>query len=168
MCIWYKNQNYSHLYKFDGYDTSDESIGKMKEISIFSGCDLYSPLSPIPANRKYDVILIPETIEHVDNAKEFLRNLIPLVKNIKSMILITTPNAFSAANIYNNKLIDGKFRELTHPDHNCYYSAYTLPNTIRKSFSSTHVVKFFDIGSIEDDNSLFALFSIYPLRYKIK
>jgi hypothetical protein len=167
MCLWYKSQNDSHLYKFDGYDTRDETINKMKENPIFSEpstCDLYSPLAPIPDNRKYDVLLIPETIEHVDNVKEFLQNLAPLLKSIQSMILITTPNAFSATNINNNKFIDGKFREIIHPDHNCYYSAYTLPNTIRKAFSSTHIVKFFNIGSLEDDNTVFALFSIYPIR----
>ena len=164
MCMWYNNQTDSHLYKFDGYDIRDEIIIKLKENLIFTKCSLYSPLSPIPDDRKYDFILIPETIEHVDNVKAFLQSLIHLVKNFQSKILITTPNVFAAQNIHNNRVIDGKFREVVHPDHNCYYSAYTLPNAIRKAFSSTHMVKFFNIGSIEDDSTLFTLFSIYPLR----
>ena len=80
-------------------------------------------------NEKYDVCLIPETIEHVDNVGEFLQNL----KFINAdTFIITAPNCFVKEHMDRNRFQDGIYSEIVHPDHNCWYSPYTLKNVIEK------------------------------------
>ena len=77
----------------------------------------------------YDTILIPETIEHVDNIKEFMQEV---DKVNADTYIITGPNAFHS---YFDNAFDketGIFTEAIHPDHNCWFSPYTLKNAIQK------------------------------------
>ncbi|MDT8416127.1 MAG: hypothetical protein RQ735_12230 [Flavobacteriaceae bacterium] len=77
----------------------------------------------------YDVCLVPETIEHVDNVSEFLNNLSKVNANV---FLITAPNCFSKEIISRNYYGKTEFIEMVHPDHNCWYSPFTLKNSIEK------------------------------------
>lgn len=80
-------------------------------------------------DKHYDVCLIPETIEHVDNVKEFLGNL----KFINAdVFIITAPNCFVQEHYDRNSYENGVYTEIIHPDHNCWYSPFTLKNVIEK------------------------------------
>jgi hypothetical protein len=86
-------------------------------------------------NNYYDVCLIPETIEHVDNVSSFLKNL----KNIHAKLyIITGPNCFAKEHMERNNFHENVFEEIIHPDHNCWYSPFTLKNVIEK-YSSLKV-----------------------------
>jgi len=78
----------------------------------------------------YDVCLIPEVIEHVDNISLFLKD----VEKIKAeLFIITAPNAFGKFYRNLNFFKSGQISvEIEHPDHNCYFSPYTLRNVIQK------------------------------------
>jgi hypothetical protein len=80
--------------------------------------------------RKFDVLLVPEVIEHVPNVGLFLSELDTIDF---SVAMITGPNALIRPP---NPWWNATYRsgesmvEFVHPDHKCYYSPYTLRNTI--------------------------------------
>lgn len=102
--------------------------------------DMYDVLRPhvhngrfLPALRdagQYDVVLIPEVLEHVSDVSGFLGAM----SEIKtSRFIITVPDVFQC---YQRHFAmderQGVFFEAVHPDHNCWYSPYTIANTLRK------------------------------------
>jgi len=124
------------LPDIEGYDIDVEGLKCLK--SHFNG-EYYSRIADI--RKHYDVVLIPETIEHVGNVENFLHEL----DNIStSYFIVTAPNAYchinalvtnsSQFNIMHCFLNKTKtlFTEEVHPDHNYYFSPYTLKNCICK------------------------------------
>lgn len=116
-----------------GFDIDLEGIENLKK---YVDQDYFSDYSKL-SNLKYDVCLVPETIEHVDNVKDFLVNL-STVKADK--FLITAPNCFTEVHLNRNYRDKNHFIEVVHPDHNCWYSPYTLKNQIEK-YSKLEVKK---------------------------
>lgn len=144
------------INKIDGYDPNKETIELMKKTGHFPEGSLFYEIP----NKKYDFILIPETIEHVDNVSSFLHSILKNA-NKKTQILITAPNVFAPNNI--NAVINHQdhFIEMVHPDHNCWYSIYTLPNVIEKSFNNIgKKVIFNEIGFIDNKSSVYTLFKV--------
>jgi hypothetical protein len=109
----------------DGMDLDKEGL---KTLNNLCKGNYYTSLMECSKN-KYDTILVPETIEHVENIGIFLKEINSL--NADTYI-ITGPNAFNefARNPYYRK--DSNFTEAVHPDHNCWFSPYTLKNVIEK------------------------------------
>ncbi|AMC10152.1 hypothetical protein Lupro_02310 [Lutibacter profundi] len=70
-----------------------------------------------------------EGIEHVDNVADFLKFI---SKIDATKFYITAPNCFSKSRIKNYHVEKNEFIEVVHPDHNCWYSPYTLKNQIEK------------------------------------
>lgn len=125
-----------------GFDIDKEGIENLKK---YVSQDYFSDFKDV--NENYDVCLIPETIEHVDNVRTFLEN----VSKIKSKIfLITAPNCFSKEHLRRNFYGEDYFIEVVHPDHNCWYSPYTLKNQIEK-YSELKVI---DVILLEDDKMI--------------
>lgn len=120
-----------HTNMLHGFDIDVEGIENLKQ---YVNQIYYTDFKEIPDFR-YDVCLIPETIEHVDNVKTFLENI--SFVNADTFI-ITAPNCFSRKHINRNFYGKGQFIEVVHPDHNCWYSPYTLKNQIEK-YSSLKV-----------------------------
>lgn len=77
---------------------------------------------------KFDVVLIPEVLEHISNPGEFLKNLYLICKAHQSNLIVTVPNAFN----FEFFLEASDSREIVHPDHYFYFS----PITIRKLLES--------------------------------
>ncbi|MGW1455081.1 hypothetical protein ACWBC2_08825 [Salegentibacter agarivorans] len=109
----------------DGFDIDLEGIEKLKK---YVNHNYFSDYSEV-YEHKYEVCLIPETIEHVGNVEEFLINI---SKINASIFLFTAPNCFSKERLKNYYKKDDLFIEVVHPDHNCWYSPYTLKNQIEK------------------------------------
>lgn len=130
----------THTKTIDGFDIDLEGIDNLRQ---YVDQDYYSEFSKV-TKKKYDVCLVPETIEHVDNIKDFLIDVSKI--NAKKFI-ITGPNCFSKSrkkNYYHKK---ERFVELVHPDHNCWFSPYTLKNVIEKYTS----LKVSNIYLLEND-----------------
>lgn len=109
----------------DGMDVDTEGLKALK--SYYEG-NYYASILECRDNM-YDTVLVPETIEHVENIGVFLKEISSL--NAETYI-ISGPNAFNefARNPYNRA--DDNFTEAVHPDHNCWFSPYTLKNVIEK------------------------------------
>lgn len=95
----------------------------------------YTSVSGI--RERFDVLLVPEVIEHVTNVGLFLAELDTLDFGVA---LITGPNALAVrppnpwwqATYYRNRT---SLVEFVHPDHKCYFSPYTIRNAIESSTS---------------------------------
>jgi len=109
-----------HAEIIDGIDANMEHAEKLR----VSNGEIYYDWNKIPNN--YDIILIPEVLEHVGNVQEFLK----LVDSKKGTLIFTTPDAFLLQ--VRTEYVNGTFLEVVHPDHNCYYTPFTLKNTIEK------------------------------------
>lgn len=98
---------------------------------------------PEQVSQAYDVLLVPETIEHVDNVRQFLESLtrIPF-----KQCLITAPNAFLPDDNGNGWSGPGEYVEYVHPDHNCWFSPHTLRRCIKK-FTGWEIEETFLLGN---------------------
>ncbi|WP_161554131.1 class I SAM-dependent methyltransferase [Stenotrophobium rhamnosiphilum] len=70
--------------------------------------------------QKFDVVILGEVMEHLDNPGAALRNLSQLLTE-QGKFIITVPNAFSLSGIV--KMFFSV--ENTHPEHTCHYSYLT-------------------------------------------
>ena len=124
-----ENNLHIHISKItkslDGMDVDVDGLKKLK--NYYNGNYFSSMLDC--KEKKYDTILVPETIEHVENIGMFLKEIESL--NAEHYI-ITGPNAFNE--YVRNPYARSKdtFTEAIHPDHNCWFSPYTLKNVIEK------------------------------------
>lgn len=126
-----------------GFDIDKEGIENLKK---YVNQDYFSDFAEIK-DVEYDICLVPETIEHVDNVKFFLEGL----STIKAkLFLITAPNCFANSHMVRNINGTDEFVEIVHPDHNCWYSPYTLKNQIEK-YSKLKVTK---VILMEDDKMI--------------
>jgi|688.fasta_scaffold723970_2 hypothetical protein len=120
-----------YVRELHGMDVDENGI---KELSNHFNGIYFSRLKDAMQN-EYDTVLVPETIEHVDNVQLFLSEIDQLKAQT---FIITGPNAFQK--VFDNCLNEetGIFTEAIHPDHNCWYSPYTLKNVIER-FTSLKV-----------------------------
>jgi hypothetical protein len=116
-----------------GFDIDEEGIDNLKK---YVDQKYFTDFNQIK-NEKYEICLVPETIEHVDDVKTFLISLSSVNADV---FYITAPNCFSKEHIKRNFYGKNYFIEVVHPDHNCWYSPYTLKNQIEK-YSNLKVVK---------------------------
>lgn len=110
----------------DGFDLDTEALAMLRPHlrhgRLFSNFD--------EVKDDYELLIVPEVIEHVDNVEQFLQTL---DKINFSEIVITAPDLFSCMNRYFDYDVESEtFCEIVHPDHNVWYSPYTLYNTVRK------------------------------------
>lgn len=101
-----RTQGYPNLYLAD-----------LEDINSVPGIDLH----------EFDLILLTEVLEHLNNPGKFLGNLKPIFRPGTEM-LVTVPNATSLANILANL----KGTESVHPDHNYWFSLHTLTALFNK------------------------------------
>jgi 2-polyprenyl-3-methyl-5-hydroxy-6-metoxy-1,4-benzoquinol methylase len=140
----------------DGYDTNKQTVDMMIDSGVFKENTLFSEVP----NKKYDFLLIPETIEHVNNVSLFLHSIIQNIHS-SSEILITAPNAFVESQINSNIEDNDYYFESVHPDHNYWFSIYTLPNIIQKSFNELNIKTIFkEIGFLEKKTMVYTLFTL--------
>ncbi|WP_206241875.1 glycosyltransferase [Novosphingobium terrae] len=78
----------------------------------------------------YDVVLVPEVMEHVPDVGDFLAKL----SAVKAQCyLMSVPDAYQCRAGHFDYIDDSEtFVEVVHPDHNVWYTPYTFQNTIRK------------------------------------
>jgi len=78
-------------------------------------------------SQEYDLVLVPEVIEHVNNVESFMDNLFS-IKTKEYFITAPYIGLFNS----NIKHSGTRYKELVHPDHKCWHSPYTLLNTCNK------------------------------------
>lgn len=113
-----------------GCDVDAEALGAMA--SILPGTYFSSLQSVVDAGQRYDLVIAPETLEHVDNAGLFLRELFAVPS---SDYLITVPDArVIKGSRYDEQ--SGTWFEGVHPDHRAWYSPYTLYKNVEPFLAS--------------------------------
>lgn len=128
----------------DGFDLNTENFSQMAmEVNGMYLSDINHLYGP-----KWDVCVIPETIEHVDNIKEFCESI---YKIDSKLFIITAPNAFHPNNQENKLLNNNEYLECIHPDHKVWFSPYTLVHCIR-TYMPLAIIK--DVWLIENNNMI--------------
>ncbi|MFG6456695.1 methyltransferase domain-containing protein [Pelomonas nitida] len=109
----------------DGFDIHGEAFELMRP--HLKG-QLYSDWADVTG--RYDTVLVPEVMEHVPDVQGFLRQLDALGAD---QYLLTVPDAYSCFRRHFDYNSGAQtFVEVVHPDHNCWYTPFTLANVIRK------------------------------------
>lgn len=88
---------------------------------------------------EFDVILVPELLEHVENVGIALTTVQVNCTAHKCPAIITVPNAFAFGNMF--AAIEGK--EVVHPDHRCWFSPQTLKKCINDAGLGLDEMKFY-------------------------
>jgi hypothetical protein len=117
-----------HCATIDGFDIFQDAYPILQP-HVHNG-DLLSCLKDANS-RQYDVILIPEVLEHVGDQRQFLSEIGAVQAE---QIILTVPDLFQCfkEGRFEYYPDSGDFLEAVHPDHNCWYSPYTIANTINK------------------------------------
>lgn len=111
--------------QLDGVDPHDEAAEALRP---YVKGRLFTSLAEV--TESYDVVLVPEVLEHVGDAEAFLAELSGIDF---TNILITVPDAFSCrGGHFDHNAESGVFVEVVHPDHNYWFSPYTLTNIVQK------------------------------------
>ena len=114
--------------KISGIDISKKKIEFLKSQG-FDDLYTYDICDPnFNLNKKYDVILFPNIIEHLENVGYALKNIKSMM-NEDSKLIITTNNAFDILVII--KLFFNY--ESVHSEHTSYYSYSTMKRSLEMS-----------------------------------
>ncbi len=150
-----------HLFRcsdplqLDGLDTDFEAVEKLRtynEVLQLEGTDLDANIKAAEKLNKhqeskyytdykdvtetYDLVLIPEVIEHVPNINEFLKS----VFSINSTEYFITAPSIYGAQIF---CMDEYCLELVHPDHKCWFSPYTFFKSIKPFMDGYNVQMYY-------------------------
>lgn len=111
--------------QLDGFDIHGEAFSLMQP--HLKG-RLYSDWADV--TQGYDVVLAPEVMEHVPDVQGFLQQLDAVGAQ---QYILTVPDAYSCFRRHFDYNSGAQtFVEVVHPDHNCWYTPYTLANVLRK------------------------------------
>ncbi len=111
--------------RLDGIDLHQEALDLLKP---HSRGRLTCNWNEVPG--PYDLMLVPEVLEHVGNVEGFLKTLDAVDAG---GVVLTVPDAYQChPNHFGYDSAAESFVEAVHPDHNCWFTPYTLANTIRK------------------------------------
>ena len=148
-----------HISNIDGYDPNTETITLMKKSNMYSNTTLYDSIP----DKQYDFILVPETIEHVNNVVKLLSD-ISTNAHSDTDILITAPNALCTEHLTRHTLKNNVWTEIVHPDHNYWFSPYTLYNSIYKGYKELGFnTTFSEVGVIANNTMVYCIFKISKL-----
>jgi hypothetical protein len=138
----FKSDSNLHIYlankneckQLDGLDIDIETTAKLKDICPGHYYTTYDQVKD-----KYDLILIPEVMEHVPDVHSFLKD----VFSISSKEYFFTVPSMSVAEIFCD---DTYCLEMIHPDHKYWFSPYTLFN-VMKPFLEGHDMQMYYLES---------------------
>ncbi|HKZ39820.1 MAG TPA: methyltransferase domain-containing protein [Candidatus Hodarchaeales archaeon] len=114
-----------------GVDIDGESISLLEKrgyTNLIVGDICHLDKISVLREKPFDVIVASEVLEHLENPGMFLDAVRVLMVPGKTELVITVPNAFSIDTLL--CLLQGV--ERVHPDHNYWFSYYTLKNLIQK------------------------------------
>lgn len=113
------------ICELDGFDINTGAFAQMQP--HLHGA-LYSRWEDVPHD--YDLVLVPEVLEHVPDVQGFFAELDAVGA---PEYLITVPDAYSCMRRHFDYNAGAQtFVEVVHPDHNCWYTPFTLANVLRK------------------------------------
>ena len=117
--------------KLIGLDYDKKSIKELKKYNInniFYGDILLNEYDKEILKHNYDVIVLADVIEHIDNPGFGLQNIKKLMGS-NTIIILTVPNVWGINRLKNHF----KRKEEVHPEHMFWPSKITLNNIIKKN-----------------------------------
>jgi 2-polyprenyl-3-methyl-5-hydroxy-6-metoxy-1,4-benzoquinol methylase len=108
-----------------GVDINENGIDYMRDDLGYTDVmcvDVLESESPELVSEKWDYILLPEVVEHLDNPVQFLSKLHDKYKKNADSLLITVPAAFTKKNI--KHAVRGV--EIINSDHRFWFTPYTI------------------------------------------
>ena len=115
-----------------GYDINADGIARLRELGferlLVGDASTIDQLAAL-RDRQFDVILVSEVVEHLQNPGLFFQAVQALMVEEHTRLVVTVPNAFRIATLL--RLLGNV--EYVHPDHNYWFSYVTLRNLIRKN-----------------------------------
>lgn len=128
--------------ELDGLDTDREGLRHLER--HVKGRYFASADEVRQAGARYDVLLVPETIEHVRDACAFLRDLhtltfdrwmvtAPCVYGAFQHPTVSIRSGEEAIGPYASIMQDDSLIEEVHPDHKYWFTPYTLANLLQSS-----------------------------------
>ncbi len=116
-----------HCAQLDGFDIHTEPFELLRP-ELPENSRLFSDWAEV--TDEYDLVLVPEVLEHVPDVQGFLAQL---DKIRAKQFVITVPDAFSCFSAHFELLPEqDTVVEVVHPDHNCWYTPYTFSNVLHK------------------------------------
>lgn len=84
------------------------------------------------ATRRYDVVLVPEVLEHVADAGTFLKRVGRLSAE---RLVVSAPDAYTCGRRRHFQYDRAReiVTEIVHPDHRCWYSPFTLRAAVMRA-----------------------------------
>lgn len=132
------------LYGFDFDQAGLDILASHGTQNLFRA-DL-EKLEDVPLDKKFDVIIAGEMIEHLNNPGLFLEGIRRFM-GPDTVLLITTINAYCGMRFFIYGLRGrGGFSEPVHPDHVAYYSYSTLNVLIKRYGLNVDKFMFYDVG----------------------
>jgi len=109
-----------HTDRLDGLDISEAGVEVLRR-----HVDGLYFTDPAAVTREYDLVLVPEVLEHTFNPGEFLSGIFS-VRAAKYLFTVPHIQWYERT-----RREGGMFHEAVHGDHKAWYSPYTLLNTLR-------------------------------------
>lgn len=133
-----------------GIDISKEGLDYVKtklgyNNVIYENVISSDPVAPEISSENWDLMILGEILEHVDNPVQFLQNLKKKYSPYVKELVVTVPNAFTWINFY--LAIRGK--ECINTDHRAWFSAFTLSKNL--SLADFEIVHFDYVTSFPND-----------------
>jgi 2-polyprenyl-3-methyl-5-hydroxy-6-metoxy-1,4-benzoquinol methylase len=129
-----------------GVDLSAEGIGMLRAAGYqdLAVADVQQLIEQNPfGERRFDVIIAGEIIEHLSNPGLFLESLKPLLADSPTKLILTTINAYCAYRFFYSLVMRN---ESVHPDHVSYYSRKTLTALLTRHGYEIEDFSFYPIG----------------------
>ena len=135
----------AELYGFDFDQEGIDELSRHGVINLYRA-DL-EKLEEVPLDRKFEVIVAGEIIEHLNNPGLFMEG-IKRFMSPETELLITTVNAYCGMRFWFYGLRGKRgIAEPVHPDHVAYYSYSTLSLLIERHRLKVKDFLFYDIGT---------------------
>jgi len=117
-------------------------------------------------NKKFDVILAGEIIEHLSNPGLFLKQCKKHLKK-EGFLILSTPSTF---NLYENlkNVLFLRINPPVNPEHTFYYSPSTIKELIERESFKVEKIDFFDFYGSYLGKIRFNLFGIFGKKFKRK
>ncbi len=107
-----------------GIDISADGVARARELgySDVLQADITGDLIAEVATDEWDLLVMGEVLEHIDDPVAFLRSIGQRYGSRLQRVVITVPNAFSARNLIGAL----RGREVVNSDHRYWFTPYTL------------------------------------------
>lgn len=151
---WLHNKIRARARSIDGVDILEDQIAKVKAM----GYSMYHVNELELLKKKYEVVLMSDVIEHVDNPVEFLRFYASFLRE-GGIMCISTPNSNRADNFI-QILFSNNYS--VNPEHVFWFCPRTFSEVVRRA--DLRIIDFFWAGHYFSYSQVKGVYAKFKLR----